>query len=1505
MKSLTNLRKGLALVLCAAMLMGDTTMLQAAQVEATTVGTVVSESKAETEVAEDVPAEVTEQEEAEVVEPQAEATEVSEAEEKSEETQVEAADVETALENKALEATYTATVGETTVTVVAPEGAFTEEVTLQVTEVEITDEMQAQLDEQAIAEQKAINSASAYDISFVNAEGKEVEPAKEVQVSIATAEVNSGDDASVYHFDEEKAAVADMEATVVESGDVAFETDHFSTYVIVNKGQNTVTVKIHHVDQAGNEIYSMDERKIAVGARVVDFNKAANWEVSTINRDSVNGNQISAETLANGITTNMEIWVHYTPKNQEFIGDVTAWDYVVQPNQINGFRSYKYSLKGYHNNNLKYNYYSQNRITSSPSQINGTWYYISDEEELFETDYNTLRDRIRRDSGKLNGSAEEAIASAAIAGDKLSINTISNYTSQSGYNRNRASLTVGKTDQNYEENKHNDSYTSGKHKNQKINDYGSGDNAVKYGIVKGVDNDGEVIFNVNQPGIFSTAPSVGKTVYNNKEFSLKFRQTGDTYELAAVKNNTTGKETSAGSDFFIMQDMPSYVHDGANSGGQNDFFGMRYDVQFTIGDYVGDLKYRFSGDDDMWVILDGNKVVIDLGGIHQAQTQEVDLWQYIDGGKNNCDRTKEHKLTILYMERGAVASNCEMKFTLPNAQVVDYTTPLANLDITKVDEADNTPLAGATFKLQYGDASIERTVTTGEDGKVHFGDLIEGTYTLTETAAPGDYELPTENWIVKVIVSADQKTATATLYKADGKTRVENNIITNKKHEEPVVPTYDKKKTVKVTDYDKREYEITLDAKSTTTTTSTPSKKDVVDVVMVLDISGSMATTDVSTSVNDYVYKGTYRRVSDWQWRLDGTYYVKISNRYYLLTEYWDDDYEYYGYTYTYNGTEYELDEYDYVYQYEQTTKIITRLEALKNSAGQFLTSISEKSPNSNVGIISFDGKTNNIYEMQRIGSDPSTAIAGINAMSTNKGITSTDKAMTAAKNMLSTVSNNGHKKVVILFTDGEPTDTSGKYSSKVAGDAATVATSIKGKQSKDATIFTVGFALTEKNAKWLRESIASSSDCAFTTDTQDGLTLVFEGISQSITKNYDIENATITDVIDARFELADGEKERLEKLGAEVNGNVVTWTGQTIPYKENWTNTIKIKAKPDFLGGNKIPTNVAPDSGISIGEGGIVDPFDQPTVNVKLLNLTGAAGEKTVFLGDSIDASDVDKTLAKAIKANGTVLLQNPTFDAQGQITVDYIYPGTTDKVGTITFTKKAEGEGAAFTKHNAEYIGSPAELYTVTAAYKPLAPSERPKDLTATAADGGAVVTTSATATATHKVNVVAGTVTIQKKIAKSDYKKELGDPIFTFKLKNTKTDKVYYKTLRFKEVKEGLFNETLEATIEGLPKGTYTVEELDTMGFTFKSLNVDGYNKKEEGKVGTFTLELNHDKATATYANKLTHSPRDTDTDVVKNSFKLNGKTSSTKDADNGNTADVGKHTTLKITNEGGNQ
>ena len=199
---------------------------------------------------------------------------------------------------------------------------------------------------------------------------------------------------------------------------------------------------------------------------------------------------------------------------------------------------------------------------------------------------------------------------------------------------------------------------------------------------------------------------------------------------------------------------------------------MRYDVTFKIGDYVGPLNYKFTGDDDLWVVLDGKKIVIDLGGIHSAAEKTVDLWQYIGQAANLTEAQKQqtHTLTILYMERGAGASNCEMKFTLPSAKIqqVDK-TKMTNISFYKTD-AEGKGLPGAQFSLTNDSTKTTMYAASESDGLVQFQQLVAGTYTLTETQAPDGYVTPTKTWKVKV--TANSGSLSAKIYQADGRTEL-------------------------------------------------------------------------------------------------------------------------------------------------------------------------------------------------------------------------------------------------------------------------------------------------------------------------------------------------------------------------------------------------------------------------------------------------------------------------------------------------------------------------------------------------------------------------------------------------------------------------------------------------------------------------------------------------------------------------------------------------------------
>lgn len=254
-------------------------------------------------------------------------------------------------------------------------------------------------------------------------------------------------------------------------------------------------------------------------------------------------------------------------------------------------------------------------------------------------------------------------------------------------------MTGGKHDQPNQPYKCNTYIATGKD----INAYTNGSTVVT-GIISGVDyltgklelpknTSGAQIY---EPGFFVADESlIGHDVLHG--YTLKFNQEGDTYTLQSVlRDNNQVVAANAGSSFYPLDHLAK-DNDLANNLTEthNYYFGMRYDIEFTIGDYIGDLEYYFSGDDDLWVVLDaqdqGGKVVVDIGGIHQSAEATVDLWDALYGENfdklslSTEEKNKTHTLTILYMERGGYLSNCNMRFTLPNSKIVN---PVKNNALT-------------------------------------------------------------------------------------------------------------------------------------------------------------------------------------------------------------------------------------------------------------------------------------------------------------------------------------------------------------------------------------------------------------------------------------------------------------------------------------------------------------------------------------------------------------------------------------------------------------------------------------------------------------------------------------------------------------------------------------------------------------------------------------------------------------------------------------------------------
>lgn len=1263
---------------------------------------------------------------------------------------------------------------------------------LSVTPVELTQEAEAQITEKAIKEQKAIEKLYSYDIKFL-VDGEEVQPGNSVKVAVTLNNEKKINDADVYHVDDEN-NIENMDGNVDKNGNVEFETTHFSTYVIVdNKRNGKINVTIEHYDGTTNpasKIYADDVRTLTIGQKV-DCKKAENWDISKVELVTDNGTSTVKPGEFN-VAQDAIVKVYYEPVTVNFAGAPTFYDYTVK------------------------------------------------------------------------------------AGSNYSINQPSNY----GKNKDsNTKLTMGEAKQNYSEYQYNwlkDSLS--------VNTW-TGSAAVIKGLLKGLDADGNVEFNYPDPGFFTNSDLLAGNSTDNylrkvyRDYTLNFDRSGDTYTLTGVTDgngtnvteqynlNRTGK---SGEDFFPLDSVRS-SYEKAYTRKQdsplpednkihNYYFGMRYDIKFKLGDYIGPLSYSFTGDDDMWVVLDGKQVVIDLGGIHNAATSTVDLWKYLLN--TNQDKTQltdeqkkaEHTLTILYMERGAGASNCYMNFTIPNARISQVTTDaLGTLTFNKVNK-DGTGLSGASFAL-YTDEDCTtqlETVTSGKDGTVTFDRLRAGIYYLKELQAPDGYVLSNEKW--KVEVTKNNDTVTTTLKDSSGNIVTDNKIL-NETPKEVIESSMEYDKTAKVVSWDDRTYDINITAASTSTSSVTTTTKAIADIMLVLDVSGSMSDPISSEDVYEYVADNTDSGRNKLNTRT--TYYVEIDGSYQPMS------YQYYGYYgdwYIGNKKASNYDSNNYkIYTKKTVTK--TRLEALKESVDQFITDTASKSPNSKIGITAFsskhssqqsNGKTQGLLAA---GANKDTLIAFADSLKDGGG-TMPHIGLNKAKELLN-AANDKNPKYVVLFTDGAPTgDNTGNppaWSSSAKTSAETSASALK---AAGYTVYTIGYGFSDDSneAKFLAGNGTedypgiASPNCAFTANDATKLGEIFRDIKNTITQDIAITGATVTDIIDSRFDLLkdDGTLYTQDDLnnGVKVNGGTVSlvdgcykieWTDQTIPNKKKngeWNKTVKVKAKDSFVGGNNVTTNVSPGSKISTGYGDVELP--QPTVNVKV-NLVVKDKEVWIYKGDTVPTNDT--ILNQLFSESETSYLKGTisAADANGHIIKQWFKK---DDKGIITNIQ--EEDMATTPDGDTEYY--------LEVTYKPNTTSTDDSKKNTTTSDGmqhfvgdeKAYNPNNRNLYGTYKIHVIKGQLQIIKNVTEASSE----DRTFAFNVKDKDGNDVSNSPV-IVTVKAG--ETSGNVTLADLSRGSYTVTEANTPGYTISAFEVgtetDCENSKSdvsnESKSLTFVL------------------------------------------------------------------
>lgn len=558
--------------------------------------------------------------------------------------------------------------------------------------------------------------------------------------------------------------------------------------------------------------------------------------------------------------------------------------------------------------------------------------------------------------------------------------------------------------------------------------------------------------------------------------------------------------------------------------------------------------------------------------------------------------------------------------------------------------------------------------------------------------------------------------------------------------------------------YDPSRGLLTLEAYATGSTTTTTSTEPV-DIILVLDVSGSMKD-NIS---DEYDYHETYSISTS------GTYYYKDTNgqyqqAYYCDGKYWDWGTEshhtpgWYSENHQNNlgncrgetGTRLtpKSSSADTVGTQFYTYSKLTKMDALKTAVNGFIDSVAAKSADSQIAIVKFAGDKKNTvgndtyqengytYNYSQIVRNLTTVDAtgagtlktAVNALRA-AGATAADYGMQHAQTIVTGAANNGRKKIVVMFTDGEPNHNNG-FDNSVANDAISASKAMKD-NGNGATVYTIGcfggtpggnvakymnyVSSNYPNATSMTDAGTKASDNFYKTvgSTAD-LDAIFQEISQTA------GGATLTlgsqtvlkDVVSEYFDLPENASSMITAqsyncTGFDADGHptwsntpdtasyTVTVNDKTISvtgfdYSANWVGkdtttgvmhtpgkklVVTIPIVDNGTGTGTVPTN-GPDSAVYDKDGNPVCSFAQPTTYFPYFTVTHIQSNVD---GNGKNYGVNDHSTKHRVPKNGE------KFNLTSVVTENYLYGGSFTGENCDTVQPYGNGENpTAFTPVN-----------------------------------------------------------------------------------------------------------------------------------------------------------------------------------------------------------------------------